>query len=184
MEKLSVREMNESDIPYLVKYWTQESEEHYLGMGVDMLKLASAEDLEANFRKQISLDPIEAKAYATIWELNGNPIGHCNINTIKLGDAAHMHLHIWDAANREKGYGSKLLKLSLPLFFEIFGLQVLKCEPYALNQGPNAMCEKAGFEFIKTYMTSPSFMSFEQETNQWIMTRARFEELYWSGEKN
>ena len=81
-----------------------------------------------------------------------------------------MHLHIWDADARKKGVGTELIKLTLPYFFENCKLRQLYCEPYALNTAPNKTLEKAGFVFVKEYVTTPGMLNFEQPVNRWEMS--------------
>lgn len=119
--------------------------------------------------------PYENKmAYCTIWLLNGEPIGHCNVNKIVFGEEAYMHLHVWNAAVRQKGMGVKLLKQSLPFFFEKLQLKKLYCEPYALNPAPNKTLERAGFLFEEEYITVPGSINFEQPVKRWSMDDETF----------
>ena len=85
-----------------------------------------------------------------------------------------MHLHIWENGARKKGMGTALVKLGLPFFFKNLKLKKIYCEPYALNPAPNKVLEKAGFEFLKTYITTPGFLNFEQAVNLWQFTYERF----------
>ena len=43
---LSVREIQEQDIPLLVAYWTTAEPDFLKGMGVDLAKMPSANDLD------------------------------------------------------------------------------------------------------------------------------------------
>lgn len=112
-----------------------------------------------------------------MWEIDSEAIGHCNINWIKHGKEAYMHLHIWGNGSRKRGYGSELVRKSLPFYFENFDLDVLYCQPYAYNIAPNKTLLKVGFEFVKKYSTTPGPINIEQEVNLYKMTRAKYEEL-------
>lgn len=81
-----------------------------------------------------------------------------------------MHLHLWNTNTRQKGIGTKLVKKSLPFFFNNLKLQTLYCEPYVLNIAPNKTLEKVGFKFDKKYITTPGSINFEQEVNRWFMS--------------
>jgi RimJ/RimL family protein N-acetyltransferase len=93
-----------------------------------------------------------------------------------------MHLHMWGHNNRRKGAGLEFIKMSLPHYFQKFRLKILYCEPYALNPAPNKTLEKTGFEFIKTYDTTPGWINFHQPTNRWCMDHNRYTSLF--GAKN
>lgn len=169
--KLSVREATSSDIKLIVDYWFTSSKEHLEGMGVDVTKMVERKTLEERLSTQFSLPLEERNAYCIIWELDGEPVGHCNSNPTQFGHEAKMHLHMWQHGFRKKGIGLRLLKLTLPLFFEKLKLEKLYCEPYALNPAPNRTVEKAGFKLEKEYVTTPGSFNFEQPVKLWVLTK-------------
>ena len=88
-----------------------------------------------------------------------------------------MHLHMWNSGLRKKGHGTTFIKMTLPWYFEKYHLQSLYCEPYALNPAPNKTMEKAGFEFVKEYVTIPGRFNFEQPVKLWKMSYDRFKQI-------
>jgi len=175
--KLSVREIEERDIPLLLDYWYNATPEFLLGMGADPALRPTPEQFDNFLRQQLSLPVNEKQSYCTIWLIDGEPVGHCNVNKIIFGQEAYMHLHIWKPDKRKNGTGSALVKLSLPHFFHDLQLKTLYCEPYALNPAPNATLRKLGFDFIKEYITVPGSFSFEQPTNRWEMNLEKFKQI-------
>lgn len=171
---LNVREIQLSDIELLVDYWLNSDPEFMIGMGVDLQKIPRRDELTQMLAGPIEADLKDKKSYALIWEMDGKPVGHSNINNIEMGKKATMHLHIWIQNERKRGYGSQLVRMSLPYYFENFELEELWCEPYALNPAPNRTLKKVGFEFVKRYRTIPGYLNFEQEVNQWKMTRQQY----------
>ncbi|MBP6401118.1 MAG: GNAT family N-acetyltransferase [Bacteroidia bacterium] len=176
--QLSVREMSESDIPLIADYWLFSDPEYLTNMGVDLVKVPSRNALISMLTEQLSQEYHEKKSYCIIWELENEPIGHSNVNSIVYGDAAAMHLHIWKVDVRRKGFGSSYLRMTLPYFFNNLKIENLYCEPYSLNPSPNKTLERLGFKFIKTYTTIPGSLNFEQTVNRWEMSRWQFEKLY------
>lgn len=164
---LSVRELQPDDIERIADYWLGASPEFLTGMGVDLDKMPPRAHWQTMLGAQLKQDYPEKQSYALIWELDGQAAGHSNVNKIVYGESASMHLHLWRPENRIKGCGTRLVKMSLPHFFRNMKLKKLYCEPYALNPAPNKTLEKAGFQFIKTYITTPGFLNFEQEVNLW-----------------
>lgn len=164
---LKVRPLVQEDIPFISNYWQTASADYLRGMGADIAKLPPAEEFELMLSYQLQLPVEEKKAFALIWEIEGKPSGHSNINEIEFGNQAKMHLHIWNYANRRKGVGTELVRMSIPFYFKNFELRKLVCEPYALNPGPNKLLEKVGFKFIRRYTTIPGSLNFEQEVNRW-----------------
>lgn len=178
MNTLSIREIKHDDIPAVVNYWMTATDAHLTGMGVDLKKMLSAEQFTQFLEKNLNT-PIEQRiSCCIIWEVDGKPVGHTNTNPTKFGEEAFMHLHLWNSDTRKKGLGTALVKLTLPYYFETLKLKRLFCEPYALNPAPNKTLEKAGFEFVKEYITTPGFINFEQPVKRWQMTRERFFNLH------
>ena len=174
---LSTRPLEEKDLPFLMDYWYGLSDQQLLAMGVDLEKFSIVSSFESNMRKQLQL-PIEGRNnFAMLWEIDGKPAGHNNINVIEKGVKANMHLHLWHPEERQKGIGQQLLKRSIPYFFKHFNLQYLLCEPYAHNPAPNKTLNKLGFTFIKKYTTIPGTINFEQEVNQWKLTAEEMERI-------
>ena len=114
---LSSRPLEEKDLPVLMDYWYSLNDGQLESMGVDLEKFPKRKDFEANIRKQLSLPIKDRHSFAMIWEVNGQPVGHNSINFIEFGIKANMHLHLWNASNRQKGIGIELLKKSIPAFF-------------------------------------------------------------------
>lgn len=109
--------------------------------------------------------------------MDNRPIGHSNINKIKFGQEAYMHLHLWYGKTREKGMDTSFLTMTLPYYFETFKLKTLYCEPSAANSGPNKTLEKVGFDFIKTYETTRGWINFQRSVNRWSLTFEKFKVL-------
>lgn len=170
--QLTVREIKESDIPHLLDYWYQASPEYMRQMGADVSKLPAREDFTRMLRSQLTAPMTEKKAYATIWLVDGKPVGHCNVNQIEFGEQAFMHLHLWEPLQRGMGLGSQLVLLSLPYFFDNLQLKRVLCEPYAHNPAPNKTLERIGFKFVKKHVTVPGSLNFEQEVNRWVLERS------------
>lgn len=176
--KLLVREIQASDIDHLVHYWLEADDAFLLGMGVDLTKIPNEEDLRKMLSQQLNQSYKDKKAYCIIWQMDGEPIGHSNLNPAFFGKEATMHLHLWKQDKRKAGMGTELVKLTLPYFFNNMQLQKLYCEPYALNPAPNRVIEKTGFDFVKEYVTTPGFINFEQPVKHWKMSLEKFQKLF------
>lgn len=167
---ISVREIQTSDIELIIQYWLKADPAYLTGMGVGLSKMPSKKEWKTMLSEQLTHAYTEKKSYCTIWQYDHIAIGHCNLNKIKFGEDAFMHLHMWNSEFRKKGIGTELVKMSLPYFFENLELKKIYCEPYALNPAPNKTLEKAGFTFIKEYITIPGFLNFEQPVKCWELT--------------
>jgi len=175
--QIDVKEASLQDIRLIADYWEKASDAYLESLGVDLSKRVSGDVLIDRLTIQHSLAYSDKQAYPVIWFVDNRPVGHCNINMISYGEEAHMHLHLWEPLLRRSGYGARLVKLSLPFFFENFKLQKIICEPYALNDAPNKTLEKVGFTFVKEYITVPGAINFEQPVKQWEITVDDFKRL-------
>ncbi len=174
---LSVREMQQSDIDSIAKYWCSSDTSYFLSLGVDVNKIPTHNQLSQMLTEQLK-KPIEQRnSYCIIWELGGTSIGHSNTNPTVFCEEAYMHLHLWNQEVRKKGLGTALLKMTLPLFFERLQLKKLYCEPYALNSAPNKTLENIGFEFVREYITIPGSLNFEQPVKRWELSYEKFQLL-------
>ncbi len=171
---IEVREIGDKDIPLLTQYWVDASPDYLKGMGVDVTKRPTKEGMYMLLQKQIESSYQDKEAYALICLLDGKAIGHTNVNKIVYGKEAYMHLHVWKPELRRQGMGTALVWKSIPYFFENMRLAHLYCEPYALNPAPHKTIVKAGFEFVKSYITVPGPINFEQQVLRWHLSRERY----------
>ena len=91
---VSVREMRQNDIEFIVDYFLQASPEFLKGMGADKDKLPSRSVWIKKLESEL-IKPYPSKEfYYIIWLLDGIPVGHSNINHIDYKNTAKMHLHL------------------------------------------------------------------------------------------
>lgn len=170
---LSVRKQTLKDNQLIVNYFLNADVDFLLKMGVDMSKLYERQHWLSLLNENYYLEDEKKLSYYIIWSINNQPVGHCNINKITVNEEAYMHLHLWQDNSRQKGLGLEFLKLSIPIFFEVFGLKKMYCEPYALNDAPNKTLSKFGFEFEMNYETTPGVFNFPQPVNKWCLTKEK-----------
>ena len=167
---LSVRPALLDDYKSIVDYFLKADEAFLVGMGIDLLKLPARDTWLQMLKADFYLPLEEKQFFYMIWLADDMPVGHCNINKIVYHQEAHLHLHLWQTQLRVKGLGVQFLTLSLPYFFEMFGLKKLYCEPMAANATPNRTLQKVGFEFIKSYDTTPGWINQYQTVNRWCLS--------------
>ena len=174
---MSARALTRKDVGLIADYWSLASVDYLRGMGVDPRKFPSRADFAATLIEQLEKPLRDRSAYYTVWESDGKPIGHSNVNKIVFGHEAYMHLHLWNPDERHRGWGVPLVRRSLALFFEQLELRDVFCEPYDANPAPHRVLEKAGFEFVRSYVTVPGPINFRQTVRRWHMRRASFEAM-------
>lgn len=170
----SIRPLADNDIDQVINYFIHSDESFLMSMGVDPNKLPP----RCEWRSIIAIDlvkPLEQKSlFYLIWEMDGQPVGHSNINKVVYGKEAYMHLHLWASRDRQQGLSHDFIKDSIAQYFEQFDLKQLVCEPFSLNPGPNRVLEKAGFKYLRTYNTTPGWINYPQSVNRWILTRKQW----------
>ena len=167
---LSVREIQKKDINSIADYWLCSTPGFLQQMGVDLKKLPARAQWEKMLNEQLNQPYTEKKSYCIIWQAEGDAVGHSNVNKIIFGKEAFMHLHLWNTGDRQKGFGTALVKMTLPYFFKNLKLKKLYCEPYSLNPSPSKTLEKTGFTFVKEYITIPGSINFEQPVKLWELS--------------
>lgn len=174
----SLREMSLDETLLMIRYFREGSPEFLRGMGADPSKLPLEADWFDALQRDFSNSLDQREFFYLVWLAHDEPIGHCNLNKIVFGMEAFLHLHIWVAKHRRQGCASRLLPKSITTFFDRFELKHLYCEPYAKNAGPNTVLPKLGFHFERSYVTTPSAITFSQTVNRWRIDRETAERQF------
>ena len=172
--QLTVRELLDSDIHHIVGYFIDADPDFLRGMGADVNKLPKRKDWIRKLQLELAKPYLEKNYYYIIWLLDAQPIGHSNVNNITFGESANMHLHIWKSEHRKGGLGVQFLRQTIPLYFERLSLKKLVCEPYSENPAPNKILQKLGFQFVRTYETTPGIINFRQTVNRYELKKEDF----------
>lgn len=169
MMTLSIRSLQEEDIPNIVNYWFKNTDENLVRMGVAKSKLTSEIEITQSL-KTVCHTPLEkTRSHYMIWFIDDKPVGYNALKDIVQGEIAHMHLHMWNADYRGKGYGAKLFCMAALEFYRMFHLKMILCEPRSSNPMPNKMLTKIGFKKWKTYISTSSELSETCELNSYII---------------
>lgn len=175
--KISIREMIESDFELITNYFLNLNPEIHNQLGIDINKLPNKTQWIEKLQLEYKKPNVQKDFYYIIWCLDGEPIGHSNINDIVYGRSAVMHLHIWRSGRRRSGLGLEYLKKTIPFYFNNFKLKKLICQPNSQNIAPNRTLKKVGFEFIKKYETVPGWLNFNQTVNRYELKIEQYEKL-------
>lgn len=168
---LTVREIQLNDIEKIVDYFILADEKFLHGMGADKSKLPDKREWIKTLESELKKSYTNKEFYYIIWLLDNQEVGHSNINNIEFGKSATMHLHLWNGEIRKRGLGLDFLKLTIPYYFKNFGIETLICEPYSKNIAPNRVLIKLGFEFVRTYDTTPGLINFHQTVNRYELKK-------------
>lgn len=158
-----------ADYERMIDYFLQADQKFLISMGVDPGRLPIRKDWLDRLLPDLERSDCEKQTYFLSWLYNGVAIGHSNVNKIKYGEEAYIHLHIWAPEHRKAGIGTEFLRKSANAFIRKFALKSLCCEPYAENPAANRVLSKVGFRFIRRYRTVPGLINFDQEVNQYVI---------------
>ena len=169
--RLTVRPLASEDFDGFIAYFTGASKADAERMGMAIERVPSAAQLRSDLEAMIAAPPDRLRSFVLAWCLDGKTIGHSSLKDIVPGDFGSIHLHMWRADLRGKGYGPRLFCLSALDFYERFNLKRIICEPKADNPMANHMLRKIGFPLILTHVAASSELAFVCELNRYEILR-------------
>src|SRR5512132_2111011 len=172
MPRLTVRPLASEDFDGCIAYFTQPSKADAERMGLAVDRVPSATRLRSDLEAMIATPLDRLCSFVLAWRVDGETIGHSSLKDIVLGDFGSIHLHMWRADLRGKGYGPRLFCLSALDFYERFNLKRIICEPKADNPMANSMLKKIGFPLVLTHVAASSELSVVCELNRYEILRA------------
>jgi RimJ/RimL family protein N-acetyltransferase len=173
MDRL-IRPFRVEDIDRMIDYFLNADRSFLARMGVDRDKLPGREDWRDIVLSEFNRSFMDKTFFYLLWELDFVPVGHSNINQVVYGKEAHMHLHLWRHDLRQQGNGFTFCRMSIGVFFNLFKLSRIICEPYSKNPAPNKTLPRLGFQLEKTHHTVPGWINFPQMVNRWVLTRDKW----------
>jgi RimJ/RimL family protein N-acetyltransferase len=171
MPTLTVRPLAAGDFSEFINYWLGLSEAEIARMGVAIDRMPSATQMRSDLETMLAAPNNAVRTFVLIWCVNGEAIGHSSLKEIVPGDSGSIHLHLWRADLRGKGYGSQLFCLSAVDFYERFKLRRMICEPKADNPSPNRLLQRIGFPLISTRFGTSSELSVTCQLNRYNIER-------------
>ena len=169
--RLTVRPLASEDFDGFIAYFTRASKADAERMGLAIDRVPSAARMRSELEAMIAAPLDQLRSFVLAWCLDGKTIGHSSLKDIVPGDFGSIHLHMWRADLRGKGYGPRLFCLSALDFYERFNLKRIICEPKADNPMANRMLKKIGFPLVLTHVAAGSELSFVCELNRYEILR-------------
>jgi RimJ/RimL family protein N-acetyltransferase len=170
--RLTIRPLASEDLDGYIAYFTQPSKADAERMGLAIDRVPSATRLRSELELMIVTPLDRLRSFVLAWCIDGKTIGHSSLKDIVPGDFGSIHLHMWRADLRGKGYGPRLFCLSVLDFYERFNLKRIICEPKADNPMANRMLKKIGFPLVLTHVAASSELSVVCELNRYEILRA------------
>ena len=171
MPRLTVRPLASEDFDGYIAYFTQASKADAERMGLAIDRVPSASRMRSDLEAMIATPLDRFHSFVLAWCLDGTTIGHSSLKDIVLGEFGSIHLHMWRADLRGKGYGPRLFCLSALDFYERFNLKQIICEPKADNPMANRLLQRIGFPLVLTHVAAGSELSVVCELNRYDVLR-------------
>jgi len=169
--RLTVRPLACEDLDGYIAYFTRPSKADAERMGLAIDRVPSPARMRSDLEKMIAAPLAQLRSFVLTWCLDGKTIGHSSLKDIVPGEFGSIHLHMWRADLRGKGYGPRLFCLSALDFYERFNLKRIICEPKADNPMANRMLKKVGFPLVLTHVAASSELSVVCELNRYEILR-------------
>ena len=171
MPRLTVRPLASEDFDGYIAYFTRPTKADAERMGLATDRVPSAARLSSDLETMLATPLDRVRSFVLAWCVDGETIGHSSLKDIVPGEIGSMHLHMWRADLRGKGYGPRLFCLSALDFYERFNLKRIMCEPKADNPMANRMLQKLGFPLVLTHVAASSELSVVCELNRYEILR-------------
>ena len=169
--RLTVRPLASEDFDGYIAYFTRATKADAERMGLAIDRVPSAARMRSDLEVMMATPLDQLRTFVLAWYLNGETIGHSSLKDIVPGEFGSIHLHMWRADLRGKGYGPRLFCLSALDFYERFNLKRIICEPKADNPMANRMLKKIGFPLVLTHVAAGSELGVVCELNRYEIWR-------------
>jgi RimJ/RimL family protein N-acetyltransferase len=169
--QLSVRPLVTEDFDNFIGYWTGLSSQDIERMGLALDRVPPPEQMRKDLEVMTTKSIEQLTNFILVWCLDGEAVGHSSLREIVRGEGASVHLHMWRADLRGKGYGPRLFCLAALDFYERFALRYMICEPKSDNPFPNRMLRRIGFPLILVHVAAASTWTGVSELNRYAILR-------------
>ena len=147
---ISVRDLSEGDIPFVIDYWFHSPPGFIESLGADPAKLPSEAEFAESLRKRVLIN--EELKHSKLNSLailhNGEFVGFHNLNPLTEGDFGVFHAHISRPDFRRRGVAECSYPHACRIFFQRFGLKRILFKTPVQNTGAIRVKEKLGIRFL------------------------------------
>jgi hypothetical protein len=165
-----VRPLQEDDIPYIVRYWNNLSENRLLKMGLDPSKAPKQEDVVQRLENCITNASDEIVYLILI--LNEMPVGYALLKDFTPDGIATIHIHTWDFTISQRRDRMILFCMAAVRFYDSINIKKIMANTYKNNKLANVFLKQMGFPFIRTFFGALTPFSLHRENNQYFVDRS------------
>lgn len=151
---LELRDLMADDVPAIVDYWLHSPAEFLDAMGVDRVRLGSAEQIHERFATAIPTgDSGQSRMAFGIW-LDEQFAGYTLLNRYS-DEVNYAHWHIIHANLRAKGLSTALYPWRIKMYFDVTPISRLIHQTRTSNLGVNRMLDKFVAVAESVYVEKP-----------------------------
>jgi RimJ/RimL family protein N-acetyltransferase len=147
---VSVRDLSEADIPFVLEYWFRSPPGFIESLGADPTKLPAEAQFADSLRQRVllnaGLDRSRLTSLAVLHE--GQFVGFHNLSPLVEGDFGVFHAHISQPEFRRRGVAECSYPQACRVFLQRFDLKRILFKTPAQNAGAIRVKEKLGIRFI------------------------------------
>lgn len=166
-DPLTVRLLEDKDIPKIVNYFLEAREKQLLTDGFDLMKIPFEEQLIEELQTSI-ITPDDQKNQFIVIESEGEKhYGHCTIERINKNGEAYFYFYDWKGMLNRQPVIDGLLNLAIQLMIETYSLKTIFAEITPDDNYRTEALTRAGFELVKEHELLRDPWSSEQIYQLW-----------------
>ena len=147
---ISIRDLTEEDIPFILNYWFHSPPGFIEAMGVDTAKLPSEADMAKSLEEKCRINRTlpASKTNALVVSYANQPIGLHTLFPFTQGDSGIFHAHLWKSEMRGRGLALHSYPRACQIFIQRFDLKRILFKTPIQNKGAIRVKEKLGIRSI------------------------------------
>lgn len=167
LDLMSVRSMEEKDIPMIVDYFLDNPESQLSVDGFDINKIPFEEELINILQNYIHEKNADKKRFDIMLVRGGRAEGHCYVERLNKKGEAYLYFFNNKGLLKNKDRMSDLLKMAIELILQKSPLKTIYAEPTKEDEYRNEILKKIDFEFVKKHKNERDSLSGEHTFNLW-----------------
>jgi hypothetical protein len=160
---LSIRDLEEKDIPTIVNYFLNRPDDMLSKDGFDTLKIPFEEELIEGLQTSIATK----KEHNIILKEGGKGYGHCAIERFTENGEGYLYFYDWNGMLKREKVIDGLLNKAIGHIIETYSLKTIYVEPTKGDEYRNEALKRAGFELVKEDKYVRDVWSGEKVFNLW-----------------
>ncbi len=147
---ISVRDLSEADIPFVLEYWFRSPQGFIESLGADPTKLPPEAEFADSLRQRVRTNQtrVDSKLNSLAIVHDGQFVGFHNLNPLTEGDFGVFHAHISRPEFRRRGVAECSYPQACRIFLRRFDLKRILFKTPVQNVGAIRVKEKLGIRCI------------------------------------